>query len=152
MELSHLVQEIQYVLAPAIMISSSALLLLGFQNKFSALVNRFRLLNHERRTLILQEGRDMKEKERLPNLQKQLKHLMSRARFVKNAILMTYGAILCFVATSVCLFLNIYTSFHLFHAIIVFFLIGLLLVFTGAVLIMIEVALAFKIVSLESKS
>jgi hypothetical protein len=41
MGLDTIVLEIQNVLAPAVMISSSALLLMGFQAKFSNLANRF---------------------------------------------------------------------------------------------------------------
>jgi len=38
---AEIVQKIQYMIAPAVMVSSSALLLLGFNNKFSNLANRF---------------------------------------------------------------------------------------------------------------
>src|SRR3989338_954931 len=106
MELSNLVQQIQYMLAPAIMVSSSALLLLGYQNKFSALFNRFRSLNQERRLLVQKIKRESAEEDRLGNLKAQLGRLFKRATNVKNAIVLTYSAIICFLATSVFLFLN----------------------------------------------
>ena len=51
MDVAKIVEEIHLVLAPAVMISSSALLLLGFQTKFSNLASRFRTLNYELREL-----------------------------------------------------------------------------------------------------
>ena len=151
MDLSKIVQEIQYVLAPAVMISSSALLLLGFQNKFSSLANRFRALNQERRTLSQKLDRNNPENERLRNLKAQVDHLIQRAAHVKNAILLMYVAIMCFVATSIFLFLNIYMHFQFSYLAIMFFLIGLVLVFVVSASIMIEVALSFKVLDLESK-
>ena len=44
-----LIQLIQFMLAPAVMISACGLLLLGINNKYSLVVNRIRLLNEERR-------------------------------------------------------------------------------------------------------
>ena len=58
MDITEIVQEIQYVLSPAVMVSSSALLLLGLQNKFSSLANRFRALNQEKRVLLQRAARD----------------------------------------------------------------------------------------------
>ena len=151
MDLHKIVQEIQYVLAPAIMISSASLLLLGFQNKFSSLTNRFRILNQEKRSLEAKPSRSESEEKRFANLKEQVDGLMQRATHVKNAIILTYGAIVSFIATSVLLFLNIYTPLHSIALTIACFLIGLLLIFASSALMMIEVALAFKIVSLEHR-
>lgn len=152
MEAAKITQDIQYVLAPAVMISSCSLLLLGFQNKFSSLASRFRVLNAEKRSLLLRQSRDEVENQRLENLKKQADHLVKRATHVKNVILMTYLAIVCFLSTSLLIYLHVYGSSQLFPWIIASFLAGLLLVFSCAILMMIEVALAFKVISLESKS
>ena len=152
MEPVQIVQEIQYTLAPAIMISSSALLLLGFQNKFSSLFNRFRTLNQERRNLNQKINRDALENSRLENLKEQLPRIMKRATHVKNAVLLTYGAILCFIATSVFLFLNLYTDLELTHWTIGIFMMGLLLVLVSAVFMIVETTIAFRILVLEGKS
>lgn len=152
MDLAQIVREIQYVLAPAVMISSSALLLLGFQNKFSNLVNRFRALNQERRLLHHRTDKNPRETERLANLESQLGYLLARVRHVKNAILLTHAAIIAFTTTSILLFWKLYTSFPLFFLIIGSFLLGLVLVLASSLLVMIEVALAYKIVMLERQT
>ena len=46
-----IVQIIQAMLAPGLMISACGLLVLGMNNKYSIVVNRIRLLNEERRKL-----------------------------------------------------------------------------------------------------
>ena len=152
MEISQIVQQIQYTLAPAIMISSSALLLLGFQNKFSALFNRFRMLNQEKRSLVEKTNRSKTEGLRLENLEEQLPRLARRAAHVKNAIVLAYAAIISFVMTSVLLFLHPYANSRLLHATLAFCLLGLLLILTGAFFMIAEVLISFNILTLERKS
>lgn len=152
MQAAQFVQEIQYALAPAILISSSALLLLGFQNKFSALVNRFRALNQERRVILRNPKCSDQENKRLLNLTEQVDHLMLRATHVKNAILLTYAAIVSFVGTSIFIFAGIYTKASFLSLAVVVFAIGLILIFVTSILMMIEIGLAFHIVTIERKS
>ena len=73
-------QIIHYILTPAVMISSSALFLLGLQNRLSNLFSRFRALNHERRSLSQMASRSAKDNERLDNVVLQLDRLMRRVR------------------------------------------------------------------------
>ena len=152
MDISKIIQEIQYILAPAIMVSSSALLLLGFQTKFSNLANRFRVLNHEKRALSQKAQKETSEEDRLGNLTSQIHHLMRRASHVKNAIVLTYGAIICFAGTSILIFLNIYTSFKLVHSTVAIFLVGLVMVFLSAILMILETMLFYQVISLEKES
>lgn len=152
MEIDQIVRQIQYTLAPAIMISSSALLLLGFQNKFSALFNRFRMLNQEKRALAEKTNKSKTEALRLESLEEQLPRLAQRAAHVKNAIVLTYAAIISFVATSVLLFLHPYTDTGLIHATLAFCLLGLLLILTCSFFMIAEVLISFNILTLEQKS
>lgn len=150
MDLSGVVGEIQLVLAPAVMISSSALLLLGFQTKFSNLANRFRALNHEKRELAKKERREGREEERYLNLSMQVEQLLRRATQVKNAILLAYAAISFFLVTSVLIFVNIRSEVSLSFWIVFAFLAGLILELIASIVMMVEVNLAFKVVRLES--
>jgi hypothetical protein len=151
MEISRIVQEIQFVLAPAVMISSSALLLLGFQTKFSNLASRFRALNHEMRELAKIPQREPWQEKRHENLTHQTAHLFRRATHVKNAILCAYGAIILFLCTSVLLFLNIRSVISLSPWIVVTFMAGLLFELAAGVVMVIEVALAFEVIRIESR-
>lgn len=152
MDVTAVVQEIQFVLAPAVMISSSALLLLGFQTKFSNLASRFRTLNHELRELKKSPRQEDWQKERFESLGLQVNHLFQRATHVKNAILLTYGAILFFVLTSVLIFLDVHGVGSLFKWIQLSFVLGLLVEFSAVLTLMIEVALAFKVIKIEFRS
>ena len=69
------IQAIQLMLAPAVMINGCGLLLLSISNKFSSVVNRVRLLNEERRKLFARasdpnfggpENQRLESKEGLP--------------------------------------------------------------------------------------
>ncbi len=81
---------IQFMLAPAVMISACGLLLLGINNRYSSIANRIRLLNDERRRLILKlkDGKELDfiESNRLASLKKQLDQLFCRLGYVKNCV------------------------------------------------------------------
>src|SRR3989339_1682674 len=84
------VQIIQLMLAPAIMISACGLLLLGVNNKYSIIVNRIRLLNEEKRNLLLKVGEHPPSTEinvRFESITKQLSHLANRIKVVRNTVL-----------------------------------------------------------------
>jgi len=151
-QVSEIVQDIQYVLAPAVMVSSSALLLLGFQNKFSNLASRFRVLNQEKRSLSGKKGKENKEEIRMKNLDKQIGNLMSRGRYVKNAIILAYAAIVCFTGTSILIFLNVYGAPGLHHLVISVFLLGLFCILVGSVFIIFETNLFYRTLVLEKES
>ena len=152
MDLSQIVQEIQYTLAPAVMVSSAALLLLGSQNKFSNLFNRFRALNQERRNLEMNSSRRTQDQERLESVNGQLVRIGGRITFTKNAILFNYAAIVCFLVTSITIFLNIHAKVSLFKLTTMLFLTGLLFVLLGAFAMMFEIRIAYKILRLEEKT
>ena len=152
MEPSYAVQVIQTTLAPAVMISSSALLLLGFQNKFSALFDRFRTLNEEKRELKRKPRRDDFEEDRLQNIEEQLNRLMRRAKHVKNAILCTYSAMIAFLATSFFLFWSNYAQYNFNYMTLAFFGAGLALIVLAAISIIVEVTISYNILTIEKKS
>ncbi len=152
METSKIVQEIQYLVAPAVMVSSSALLLLGFQNKFSALANRFRVLNHEKRLLVQKPSKEKTEEIRLGNLIDQIEHLMKRAKLVKDAILFTYLAIVAFVGTSILIFLNANASFDVHRWIVAVFVVGFFSLMLSSVCIILETRLFHKVMLIEKQA
>lgn len=152
MEAGPIVQVIQQVVAPAVMVSSTALLLLGLQNKFSNLASRLRVLNHEKRLLIAKPDRDAAEENRFHNLSAQVDHLMKRACYVKNAIVLSYLGIVFFTGTSILIFLNFFTLFIPQFLTIGIFMTGLSCVFIASILMILEVNLFHKIICLEVES
>ena len=146
------IQEIQYMLAPAIMVSSASLLLLGFQTKFSNLASRFRVLNREKQELGQKAGRSREEEARLANVRDQVQYLLRRASLVKNAILLTYGAILFLVGTSVLILMDIYSSREFHYLILGAFSAGLVCLFLTALVMIMETGLFYRIMIFEKKS
>ena len=147
-----LVREIQYVLAPAVMVSSSALLLLSFNNKFSSLAGRFRILNDEKRRLAVKPRRETGEELRLKNLEAQLTNLMQRAQYVKQAIVLCYLSMAGFIGTSIMIFINVYSAFGLYQWVVGLFLVSLFLLLLSVFLMILETEIFYKIISLERKS
>ncbi|HXV19015.1 MAG TPA: DUF2721 domain-containing protein [Candidatus Omnitrophota bacterium] len=152
MDVTRLVQNIQYVLAPAVMISSCGLLLLGFQNKFSNLAGRFRLLNHEKRLLLMKGLREAPEEARLKNLIQQVDQLSRRSRFVKDSILLAYFGIICFAGSSALIFLNVFASYELMGWVMGVFGAGLISILASAILMMYETHLLYRVIQLEAQN
>jgi hypothetical protein len=152
MDTAGLVQTIHYVVAPAVMVSSAALLLLGLQAKFSNLANRFRGLHQERRSLSLKAARDAAEEERLRSVREQVEFLLRRAAYVKRAILLAYAAIACFVGTSVLIFFSVFAAGAWGRGAIAAFVCGLACVLASAVVMIGETRLLYKALTLERSS
>ncbi len=89
--ITSIVEIIQLMLAPGIMISACGLLLLGMNNKYSLVVNRIRLLNEERRRVVRKTSEvkdfDYQETQRLESISMQISSLVFRVKLVRNAVL-----------------------------------------------------------------
>lgn len=150
------VQVIQLMLAPAIMISACGLLLLGINNKYSIIVNRIRLLNEEKRNLLLKVGEQPPSTEinvRFESITKQLLHLSERIKIVRNAVLSYVIAVALFVSTSLLIGISSFLSIEKLNFIIIgTFLGGMISVFVGAVFAGIEIKKGYEIVIYEIDS
>ena len=150
-----IVQVIQLMLAPGIMISACGLLLLGMNNKYSLVVNRIRLLNEEKRKFFSKAGaHDLQYEEsvRLESISMQLKELEFRVKLVRNAVLAYTVAVAFFVLTS--LFIGaeyVSGSDNISVLVTILFLLGMLLVLVGVIYAAYETKKGFEIIHLEIK-
>ena len=97
------IQAIQLILAPGVMISACGLLLLGINNKFTSVLNRIRILTEEKRKMIINAAeRDFFpiENQRIESISRQVAGLLNRARLIRNSVSCYLGAIGLFVVTS----------------------------------------------------
>lgn len=145
-----IVQLIQGMLAPGLMISACGLLLLGMNNKYSLVVNRIRLLNEEKRKVHHQDIIDENDSNRLSNIELQISHLIERISLVRNAVFSYSMAVALFIVSSVLIGLTINSKTSSFDWLIVaFFYAGMLAVFVGIVFAAIEVWKGYRIVKIE---
>lgn len=148
-----IVQMIQLMLAPGIMISACGLLLLGMNNKYSLVVNRIRLLNEERRKISKNTNDNefnYHENVRLESLSMQLGALDRRVRLVRNAVLSYTIAVAFFVLTSLSIGFQYTTSIQNMNNIITFlFLAGMVLVLAGVTFAAYETIKGYEIVHLD---
>lgn len=147
-----IVNVIQAMLAPGIMISACGLLILGMNNKYSIVVNRIRLLNEERRSLFGKAGSkefNYNENVRFGSINIQLDQLAFRLKLVRNAVLCYTIAVAFFVITSLAIGIAFFTGRNYDTAIAVIFLLGMLAVLTGILYAAYESIKGYSIVSLE---
>ncbi|MGE5400970.1 MAG: DUF2721 domain-containing protein [Ignavibacteriales bacterium] len=149
-------QVIQLMLAPGVMINACGLLLLGINNKYSLVVNRIRLLNEEKRRLVLKAGERIftyEENVRLESIAHQLKELVFRVKLVRNCVLSYTSAVALFVMTSLMIGLDFYNpAFNLKDIIIGAFLMGMVVVFIGVGFAFFETKKGYDIVQFEVKA
>jgi hypothetical protein len=146
---------IQAILAPAVMISGVALLLLTLNARHSVLVNRIRLLDDEERELgkkLAKIGNlDEADSMRLKSVRNQLNLLLPRLSYVRNGMLCHVLAVILFVLTSFSIGL-VYFSVPtgLTQAIISFtFITGMFLVLCGVTFLALEVYISYRVILVE---
>jgi hypothetical protein len=147
------IQVIQLMLAPAVMINACGLLLLGISNKFSAVVGRVRLLNEEKRKLFSRASeRDYTtvENQRLESIARQLDRLLRRARMVRNSLVCYSSAVALFVLTSLLIGMNYFLPlFNLRAVIIGLFMFGLVIFFLGVIFAAFDALKGYDIVKYD---
>jgi hypothetical protein len=147
------IQTIQALLAPAVMLTAVALLLLSFNSRHSSLVNRIRLLDHEARLLRKKRRLLDIDEARLANIKEQQNLLLPRIKYVRNGILCLSFAAIFFVLTSFWIGLGYFaipvavtqTMIHLT------FIAGMFLVLSSIVYLAIEIYLSYRIILVEVK-
>jgi len=155
-EISSIVQIIQLMLAPGLMISACGLLLLGMNNKYSLVVNRIRILNEERRRALHKLGEhelSLQENVRFESITKQLERLTYRVGLVRNAVLSYTIAVALFVLTSLLIgFGYLFDITRLNSFITILFLLGMTSVLVGVLFAAYETYKGYEIVKYEVES
>jgi hypothetical protein len=150
------IQAIQAILAPALGISATALLLLNMHNRYSNTINRIRLLNEERRRYHIKVSKNEEpgtyEQFRYSSIESQINMLTDRCRELRNAILYIMGSILLFVITSLLIAVNIFFSSNILKiSPLVIFCIGMILVLIGIIYSAKDVINSYKVTEIEAK-
>lgn len=145
------IQAIQGILAPAVMLTAVALLLLTLNSRHSSLVNRIRLLNEEARMLNSKRRLSEADKSRLGNVKEQQRLLLPRIKYVRNGIFSLSLAATFFVLTSFWIALGYFpitTSMTqvMIHA---SFVTGMFLVLCGVLYLAVEMYHSYKIILVE---
>lgn len=128
---------IEAVLAPAVMITGVALLLITLNTRHGSLVNRIRLLHDEERELrreLIKHGKlDEPENRRLKSVREQINLLLPRLAYLRNGMLCHFLAVILFVLTSFSIGLGYFSvsSGMVQTAINITFIAGMFLVLLG---------------------
>lgn len=138
------------IVAPAIMISASALMILALHAKYSSLIDRLRSLNEERRSIV-NAPEQQKSGQRLQNVVEQIELFLVRARLVRNSIVSLYLAISLFVLSSIIIGVAIViSSIGLpIGASLIVFMLGMVCVFIGTVYALRDILNAYTIARIE---
>lgn len=147
------IQAIQLILAPGVMISACGLLLLGISNKFTSVLNRIRILTEEKRKIILNAAaRDFltTEIQRIESITRQVAGLLLRAQLIRNSVFCYLCAVGLFVVTSLLIGADYFVPMlQLRYLILGTFLSGMVVVFVGVIFGVLDTTKGFNIVKFE---
>lgn len=148
------IQAIQAILAPALGISATALLMLSLTNRYSMIINRVRLLNDERRRFVTKitakPELEYHEQMRYASVQRQIQKLFERCKDLRNAILFMLAAIISFVLSSITIAVNIFISSSFLRTLpVIIFSLGMLLVLVAVLFSARDIYKAFRVTQIE---
>jgi|WetSurMetagenome_2_1015567.scaffolds.fasta_scaffold402625_2 hypothetical protein len=136
---------VQSMVTPAVMISACGLLLLSISNKLGRIVDRTRELNSEDRGL----SNDIEAVRRL-SIRNQIDILLRRALLLRNACGLLYLAVAVFALTSLCVGLS--HAARVFEVLmLVLFVVGLATVVWAGILAYLEIRLSHHAITEEIK-
>jgi hypothetical protein len=148
-----IVNVIQAMLAPGIMISACGLLILGMNNKYSIVVARIRALTDEKRRLITppKHGNlNQDEENRLSNINMQIDLFAYRVVLVKKAVTSYYIAVGFYILSSLIIGLNFLYGQRIIQLMaLITFLAGMLSVVVGVYYAAQEIKKGLEIVKIE---
>lgn len=144
-------QVIQAILAPAVLVSASALFLLGLNARYVALLTRIRALASEKRKLLESTVAAIPDGERrLLSIEQQIRLLLRSIRYLNSAILCQVSASLFFVLTSCAIGLNFLLPLPVvLHSSIYLFVMGLLLILTGIFFLGADIFNAYPVIWID---
>jgi len=147
-------QTIQSILAPAVMVSASALFLLGLNARYVALITRIRLLNDERRLLVFKLKQQTElpphEHDRFLSIEHQLIVLRRMTWHIRNSILCQVLAAILFVLTSCAIGIHCIISISIAEVIAIYlFMLGLILSLSGVIFLGIDILKSYRLIGLE---
>jgi hypothetical protein len=148
-----IVSVIQAMLAPGIMISACALLILGMNNKYSIVVARIRALTDEKRRFITppKHGNlNQDEENRLLNINTQIDLFAYRIVLVKKAVTTYYIAIGFYILSSLIIGLNFLIDRQVIQVMaLISFLAGMISVIIAVYFAAQEIKKGLEIVNIE---
>lgn len=148
------IEAIQSMMAPALGISATALLLLNMHNRFSITINRIRLLTEERRRYHIKVSNNEEpgayEKFRYSSITSQIDMLACRCKELRNAIMYIMSSILLFVISSLLIGINIFITADILKRLpLVIFSAGMVLVLLGIIYSSKDVINSYKVAQVE---
>lgn len=150
------IEAIQAMMAPALGVSATALLLLNMHNRYSSTINRIRILTEERRRYHIMVSNNEEsgayEHFRYSSISSQITMLTVRCKELRNAILYIMGSILLFVISSLLIGINIFfISDFLRISPLVFFSVGMIMVLIGIIYSAKDVINSYRVTEIEVK-
>ena len=145
---------IQLIVAPAVMVTTCAILLGGMQGHYAAVNDRLRAMARERLDLLLGSGQSSNPaafvSERLEQIDQQLPDILRRHKRIRDAVLLVYCAVLVYLLSMVVIAVAVMTaSAWLSIGALLVFLAATSLLLLGITLTILESRASYRAVQYE---
>ncbi len=143
---------IQLILAPVVMVTACSVMVSGLVNRFAAINDRLRALNHERIELLTKLSDNIFTAERIEEIDGQIPALLTRLKLAHNSVLAIYCAVVIFIIDMLVIALAALSNYAwaAFAALVVF-LLGTAIIALGVMLTIREVQVSLFAIEFETK-
>lgn len=146
-------QTIQFILAPAVMITACAIILGGLSGRLASINDRLRAFSRERFELIRSGAADRYSSDRIDQIDKQLPDLLHRLRMEHNAVTLIYSALFIYIMTMLVIALAAQTNNNLISLIaLLLFLAATLVLASGLLVAIREIRISLVSIMYEVES
>jgi hypothetical protein len=154
MDVETVTRTIQLILAPVVMVSACALILVGLLNRYSAIANRLRSMARERLDLGAMQNQSQDQPhlaaERLNQIDTQMPLLLRHHKLVRDAVLCVYCAVAFYIADMFVIALAAATGIvWLSTAVLLLFLVAVGLLFAAVLLMAGEIRTSHQALEYE---
>lgn len=151
MNAESVIQIIQALLTPVLMISACGLLVLTIQNRYGRLNDRLRGLTREKMKLLSEKTDSAKS--HISTIEQQIPELLKRNKFLRNALVAIFSAVTLFILVIFFIALAIlYDVPFTAHLSLAAFLFGLIAIFCSMSYVLAELYISHKAVTHETEN
>ena len=152
MNIEMVTHTIQLILAPVVMVTACGLMLNSLVARYGAINDRIRGMSRERLDVLRRMSAAQLDAERLTEIDAQIPDLLHRHKQLRDALMFVYAAVLVFIGNMfVIAVASVVQTNVLATLVLVFFLMGIALMFVAVLIVTLEVSNSHRALNFEAR-
>ena len=152
MNIEMVTHTIQLILAPVVMVTACGLMLNSLVARYGTINDRIRGMSRERLDVLRRMSAAQLDAERLTEIDTQIPDLLHRHKQLRDALMFVYAAVLVFIGNMfVIAVASVVQTNVLATLVLVFFLMGIALMFVAVLIVTLEVSNSHRALNFEAR-